>query len=77
MTRLPRVSGRAILRALQRRGFQLSHVRRSHHYLRRPERAGLVVVPVHANQDLPIGTLNSVLRQAGMTAEELIELLRE
>ena len=77
MTRLPRVSGRDVVRALRRGGFEPSHVRDSHHYLRRPDGAGLVVVPVHANRDLPIGTLSSVLRQAGLTADELIALLRE
>ena len=76
MTALPRVSGRDVVRALQRGGFQLSHVRGSHHYLRKPEAPGLVVVPIHGNRTLPVGTLNSILHQAGLTAEELNRLLR-
>lgn len=71
MIRLPRASGRAVVRALQRGGFRLSHVRGSHHYLTKPGIAALVVVPVHGNQTLPAGTIRSVLRQAGLTAEEL------
>ena len=77
MTGLPRASGRAVLRALQRGGFRHSHTRGSHHYLRRPGAGGLVVVLVHGNRDLPAGTLRSILRQAGLTAEELSELLRQ
>ncbi len=64
-----------MVRALQQGGFELSHIRGSHHYLRRPGVARLVVVPVHGNRDLPIGTLRSILRQADLTTEGLIELL--
>jgi predicted RNA binding protein YcfA (HicA-like mRNA interferase family) len=77
VTRLPRASGRAVLQALLRGGFQLSHTRGSHYYLRKPGAAGLVVVPVHGNRDLPPGTLRSILRQADLTVEDLNRLLRE
>ena len=63
------------MRALQKAGFELVHVRGSHHYLRRPDGSHLVVVPVHGNRDLPPGTLRSILRQAELTREELNELL--
>jgi predicted RNA binding protein YcfA (HicA-like mRNA interferase family) len=63
------------VRALQQAGFELVHVRGSHHYLRRPDGSRLVVVPVHGNRDLPVGTLRSVLRQAELTREELAEFL--
>jgi len=63
------------VRALQQAGFELVHVRGSHHYLRRPEGSRLVVVPVHGSRDLPAGTLRSILRQAELTREELRELL--
>ena len=75
MTRLPRTTGKAVLAALRRGGFRLSHVRGSHHYLLRPDGAGLVVVPVHGSRDLPAGTLRSILRQAGLTPEDLQRLL--
>ncbi len=61
--------------ALEKAGFELVHVRGSHHYLRRPSGSRLVVVPVHGNRDLPVGTLRSVLRQAGLTREELLSFL--
>ncbi|MCA1833459.1 MAG: type II toxin-antitoxin system HicA family toxin [Actinobacteria bacterium] len=75
MTRLPRVSGKRLLRALERAGFDETHVRGSHHYLRRPDGTGLVVVPVHGDRDLPTGTLRSILRQADLNTEDLAELL--
>jgi predicted RNA binding protein YcfA (HicA-like mRNA interferase family) len=63
------------VRALHRAGFDVVHIRGSHHYLRRPDRPRLVVVPVHGNRDLPAGTLRSILRQAELTRAELQELL--
>lgn len=77
MTRLPRVRGGEVIAALQRAGFQLSHIRGSHHYLRKPEMPSLVVVPVHGGRDLPLGTLRSVLRQAGLSVEEFVQLLED
>jgi predicted RNA binding protein YcfA (HicA-like mRNA interferase family) len=75
LTRFPRATGREVLAALLREGFTLTHVRGSHHYLRKPGVTGLVVVPVHGNRTLPAGTLRSILRQAGLTAEDLHRIL--
>lgn len=74
MTRLPRVSGKDVVRALKRAGFKESHIRGSHHYLRRSD-SNLVTVPVHTDEILDLKTLKSILEQAGLSIEELIELL--
>jgi len=51
------------------------HVRGSHHYLRHPDKFGvLVTIPYH-NRDLKRGTLRAILRQAGISLEELLDLL--
>ncbi len=50
-------------------------MRGSHHYLRRSGEGGLVVVPVHGNRDLPLGTLRAILRQADLSPENLEKLL--
>jgi predicted RNA binding protein YcfA (HicA-like mRNA interferase family) len=60
---------KAVVRALE------VHIRGSHHYLRRPEAQQLVCVPVHGARDLPLGTLRAILRQAGLSADELAEYL--
>ena len=77
MTRLPRVSGKDLVQALRRGGYELSHVRGSHHYLKKAGVAALVVVPVHGNRDLPAGTLRSILNQADMTVDDLVTLLHD
>jgi len=77
MTRLPRASGKAVLQALRRGGFELSHVRGSHHYLKKPGVAALVSIPVHGNRDLPTGTLSSILKQANLAVDDFITLLNK
>lgn len=77
MTRLPRARGTEVIRALQRGGFEIAHIRGSHYYLRKPGQQRLVVVPVYGNRDLPTGTLRAVLRQADLRIEELARLLAD
>ena len=74
-TGLPRVTGRTTVRALERAGFRLSHVRGSHHYLRKSGENVLVTVPVHGNRDLPDGTLRAIIKQAEMTVDQFRALL--
>jgi predicted RNA binding protein YcfA (HicA-like mRNA interferase family) len=75
MNGLPVVRPRQLIRALERAGFFVHHIRGSHHYLRHPEKPGvLVTVPYH-NRDLKRATLRSILRQPGITPEELRDLL--
>jgi predicted RNA binding protein YcfA (HicA-like mRNA interferase family) len=48
--KLPRVTGEKTVKALQRAGFSLVHVRGSYHYLHHPEHDCIVTVPVHARR---------------------------
>ena len=75
MIGLPVVRPRQLIRALERAGFYVHHVRGSHYYLRYPDRpTAMITVPYH-NRDLKRGTLRSILHQAGITPERLRELL--
>jgi predicted RNA binding protein YcfA (HicA-like mRNA interferase family) len=75
MSDLPVVRPRQLIRALERAGFFMHHIRGSHHYLRHPDRPGiLITVPVHT-RDLKRGTLRAILRQAGLTPDDLRSLL--
>ncbi|MGH2720770.1 MAG: type II toxin-antitoxin system HicA family toxin [Actinomycetota bacterium] len=68
---LPIVSGAETIRALARAGFERVGQRGSHVKLR--NRGGrTVIVPMH--DELARGTLRSILRQAGLSAEEFVEL---
>ena len=75
MNELPIVRSRQLIRALEKAGFFVHHTRGSHYFLRHPNKPGvLVTVPYH-NRDLKLGTLRSILRQAGITSDELRNLL--
>lgn len=75
MSKLPALKPREVIRALQRAGFFLHHVRGSHHYFKHPDRAELrVTVPVHT-KDLKRGTLSGIIRDAGLTDEQFLKLL--
>lgn len=52
MSRMPRVTGAQLVRALKRAGWVVTHHRGSHTYLRHPDRVGIVTVPVHAGETI-------------------------
>ena len=43
--------------------------------MRNSSGARLAIIPVHGNATLPPGTLKNILRQTGLTSDELKELL--
>lgn len=68
--RQPRVTARDIIRVLERRGFVLARSSGSHHIYKNP--AGKrATVPVHAGQTLHPKVLQSILRDAGVSLDEL------
>jgi predicted RNA binding protein YcfA (HicA-like mRNA interferase family) len=69
MPKLPPLSGRDIVRALERLGFAQAGQSGSHVKLRR---AGVsCIVPLH--KDVKRGTLAGILRQAQLTSEEFMQ----
>lgn len=73
MSKLPRISGRDCMKALERLGFYRKRQTGSHVVMRRDEPFAQVVVPDH--DELDRGTLRAILRQAGLTVEEFIRVL--
>lgn len=74
MPKIPSLTPREVARLLEQRGFVLDRVKGSHRIYYNPETRRRVVVPFH-KRDLPKGTLAEILRQAGITREEIRELL--
>ena len=74
MMRLPRISGRDCIRALEKHGFVTVRQRSSHIVLRRNNPYARVVVPDH--RELDAGTLRAIIRQAGLTVPEFNSLLQ-
>ncbi|WP_204013854.1 type II toxin-antitoxin system HicA family toxin [Sphaerimonospora thailandensis] len=71
----PVCSGAQVVRALEKCGFDVVSTRGSHCKLRQQldEEALTVIVPLHAT--LAVGTIASIVRQAGLTPERLRDLL--
>lgn len=72
--KLPVVSGAQVVKALQRAGYEFDAQHGSHIILRRAE-------PPHRrlsianHKELAKGTLRAILREAGLTVQELLPLL--
>lgn len=66
-------SGREVVKALRRIGYVVDHQRGSHIFLHNLEKNISVVVPVH--KELKKGTLNSILKKAGITIKDLNKLI--
>jgi predicted RNA binding protein YcfA (HicA-like mRNA interferase family) len=69
--RLPVVSGAQVVRALEKADFKIVSTKGSHRKLRRGEHT--VIVPLH--NEIATGTLASILRAAGISPDELRDLL--
>jgi len=73
MSKLPRISGRACVNAPIKAGFYQKRQHSSHIILRRDNPFTQTVVPDH--KELDRGTLRAIIRQAGLSVDEFIELL--
>jgi predicted RNA binding protein YcfA (HicA-like mRNA interferase family) len=74
MTKLPVVSGRDLTKVLAKVGYLHDHQKGSHIILRHqapPHRR--ITIPDH--KEIAKGTLKNIIREAGLTLEELIDLL--
>ncbi len=73
--RLPVLSGRDVVRALERGGFHTVSQQGSHVKLRKIDqgRTFTAIVPLH--RELARRTLLSILRQAGLTVDQIQGLL--
>ncbi len=66
-------SGREIVKALHRIGFVVDHQRGSHIFLHNLEKNISIIVPNH--KEIKKGTLNSILKKANISIEDLKELI--
>ncbi|MEH2199541.1 type II toxin-antitoxin system HicA family toxin [Nostoc sp.] len=73
MSKLPSISGKDCVRAIEKVGFYEKRRESSHIILRRDEPFSQVVVPDH--QELAKGTLRAIIRDADLSVEEFIALL--
>ena len=68
------VTGKALILALRKIGFEVLRIKGIHHFLRHPD-GRTTAVPVHSGETLGPGLLSKILRDTEQTRDELEELL--
>ncbi len=77
MPKLKPVSGLKIIKALGKAGFQVVGRKGSHVRLKKKTSDGVCITIIPMHPEIKTGTLKSILRQTGLTTEELAKLLEE
>ena len=73
MAKLPALKPKEVIKVLERAGFSFIRQKGSHRmYVKK--NVG-VIIPFHKN-DLKKGTLRHIIKQAGLTVEEFLKLLK-
>ncbi len=70
--KLPALKPKKVIKALERNGFYIHHVKGSHYFLRKGDIN--LIIPYHS-RDMKPGTLHDIIKQSGLTVEEFLDLL--
>ncbi|CUS32448.1 type II toxin-antitoxin system HicA family toxin [Candidatus Nitrospira nitrificans] len=73
--RLPPLTPKKVLRALQGAGFFVHHTSGSHYILKHSDQPTLRVTVAFHNRDLKRRTLESIVEQSGLSIEEFLKFL--
>jgi len=57
---------RDVIKRVEKDGWVLDRTRGNHRQYVHPTKRGTVTVPGHEGDDMPVGTLNSILKRAGL-----------
>jgi predicted RNA binding protein YcfA (HicA-like mRNA interferase family) len=74
MAKLPALDWPDVVRAFEKDGWQHDRTRGSHHVMIKPGQPGLLSIPMH--KPVKRGTLRKLIREAGLTVGEFVDLLR-
>ncbi len=68
---MKQVSGKDLVRVIQKKGWSLARINGSHHIFVMTGRRERIVIPVHGHHPLKIGLLKSLMRIAELKEEDL------
>ena len=74
MPKLPVLSAKQVIKALERMGFKIVRQSGSHVHLWKDERRILVTVPNH--KELAKGTLNGIIKQSKMERDDFLSFVK-
>lgn len=76
MTRLPRVTGKEIVSCLKKAGFVILRQKGSHLVMRHEtDLTRRCVIPLQGSKIIKPGTFHSIIKGAGISAEDFFKLL--
>ena len=67
---------RKVIKILSRLGFKTVRQRGSHVILKHPD-GRVTVIPIHSGEDIGRGLLSKIIKDAKITREQFLELLKE
>jgi predicted RNA binding protein YcfA (HicA-like mRNA interferase family) len=73
MSKLPRLTGREVIDALGKGGFEVIRIKGSHHLLRHAD-GRTTTVPMHGREIIGVGLLSKILRDCELTRDEFVSL---
>lgn len=75
--RLPRVTGKQLVKALKKADFACMRIEGSHHIMQKtfPEETVTIPVPIHSGKIIKLGLLNHILRKARLSVDDLVRFL--
>lgn len=74
MSQFPSLTGKEVIKALRKIGFEVARVKGSHHIMAHAD-GRRTVVPVHSGETLGRGLLSHILRDCKITKDEFLQLL--
>ena len=77
MPKLPRLSGRELIKFLELFGFVVARQKGSHVILKKKISEGEIGTVVPDHKELAEGTLRGILKQAGITPDEFLDKIKK
>ena len=74
MAKIPRLSGKELIKILKSQGFEVVRIKGSHHILKNSS-GKVTVIPLHSNEIIGPGLLAKILADCEIKKEDLLKLL--
>jgi predicted RNA binding protein YcfA (HicA-like mRNA interferase family) len=76
LPKIPPISPNKLVKILEKEGFKVIRQKGSH-VIMINSRKTRIVIPVHPGKDIKPGLIRAILREAGISREKLLKLLKE
>jgi predicted RNA binding protein YcfA (HicA-like mRNA interferase family) len=75
MTKLPRLSGKEVIKTLSKTGFIAVRQKGSHVIMKKTTQDGIITTVVPNHKEIDKGTLLEIIRQCKLSREEFLKLV--